>query len=79
VGLTIAGLFRVISSLTASQGFVFSLIQTRRMSNARTFQVEQQMVAGRDSTGRLLGYRCLDNYPTAGIRSGCAQRRRAQG
>jgi hypothetical protein len=70
VGLSIAGLFRVISSLTASQGFVFSLIQTRRISNARTFQVEQQMVAGRDSTGRLLGYRGLDGHRAAGSRSG---------
>ena len=39
-------------------------------SNARTFQVEQQMVAGHNSTGRLLGYRGLDNYLTAGIRLG---------
>jgi hypothetical protein len=39
-GPPLTGLFRVISSLTASQGFVFSLFQTRGTSNARTFQVE---------------------------------------
>jgi hypothetical protein len=36
----LAGLLGNISSLTAPQGFVFSLFQTRRTSNARTFQVE---------------------------------------
>jgi hypothetical protein len=43
----------------------------RGTSNARTFQVEQQMVAGHDSTGRLLGYRGLDKYRATGNRLGC--------
>ncbi len=58
MGLTIAGLFRVISSLTASQGFVFSLIRTRRTSNARSAAALKDSlldktritVAGRDVT-----------------------------
>jgi hypothetical protein len=56
---------RDISGLTASQGFVFSAFRTRRNSNARTFQVEWQMVAGPYSFGHLLGYRSLDEHRAA--------------
>src|ERR1700761_8291396 len=42
------------------------------MSNARSFQVEQQMVAGSDSTGRPLGNGGLDHPRTEGSRSGRA-------
>ena len=37
---SLISLFRVISSLTASQGFVFSRFPDHRTANARTFQVE---------------------------------------
>jgi hypothetical protein len=32
--------------------------------------MEQQMVAGHNSTGRFLGYRGLDKHASAGNRSG---------
>ena len=51
----------------------------RRISNARTFQVEQQMVAGRDSAGHALGHRGLDQDRAAGSRSRRPHDRRAQG
>src|SRR6185437_13353107 len=73
------GPFPVISSLTASQGFVFSRLRIRRASNARAFQVEQQMVAGRDSAGSLLADGSLDEYRPGGIRSRRAQQRGAEG
>ena len=52
--------------------------QIRRTSNARSFQVEQQMVAGRDSAGCFLADCGLDEYRAGGIRPRRAQHRGAR-
>jgi hypothetical protein len=43
-------------------------LRLRGTSNGRTFQVEQQVVAGPDSAGYPLGYRGMDEHRAAGIR-----------
>ena len=51
-------------------------IRPRGTSNARTFQVEQQMVAGCYSADCLVGFGRMEQHRAPGIRFGCPQHSR---
>ena len=63
-----APVYEVVVGDVFAENFGKWALRLRGTSNGRTFQVEQQMVAGPHSAGYPLGYRGMDEHRPAGIR-----------